>query len=366
MAKNKNMMRTAACVLVGVLSLAAVAGSATALVMGGKKSGWFDKVEETPIDQPAEQTPDSGDNVADGLIVETADANSRMAFNVVKLASTTLSADDGIAAQAEDSYTITATVYDEAGQSPSGYQLVTWTMAWSSTTTATLSEYMTMTTSGTSATFNLVKGFNTPITVTCTSNIDTSIKKTVTFNYARRFKGINVNLGTATAVTNGSVVNASMEGYSTIYTAPWATAKYTFSTMTYNYDSVGTVNDSTTAAPNSAITVTLSDAVKTALAAKDASVTPQTATFVAGTAYTQNEIIAALFNLSGTTPQDFAHIYNVLDVLSSTTNQLKVTYNVGTFTKSGSATVTYTVNLSVPAAKVASMTIDPSASTYLW
>lgn len=163
--------------------------------------GWFGKNEEQTEELP---DVDPGDKASGGLILPEVSED-----NGINLAVRRLSAveyyDYGIMPLAESAYTVTATVLDTAGQKYESEQDVTYSLAWSSTKSDAVTDYMSLSQSGTTATVTCLKAFDTQITLTATSTLDTSKSATATFDYAKRISGGSVSFkGNATAVTSTS------------------------------------------------------------------------------------------------------------------------------------------------------------------
>lgn len=85
-------------------------------------------------------------------------------------------------------YTVTATVQ------PTGHT-VSWTLAWKDTngwaSGKTLSDYVTLTSDGLSATIKVHKAFGKQVVLTCTATLNSSVNATCTIDYAKRVVGVN-------------------------------------------------------------------------------------------------------------------------------------------------------------------------------
>lgn len=195
--KKSDKIKWIATALAGIILAGA---SATTLAMGIKNNGWFAK-EETPIDQPADQTPDSGDNVADGgFVVNPVSTKSmRLVATPLSLTSTDETSDDGISAQAETSYSLTATITP----SDADNKAVDWSVAWvnPSATWAsgkTVTDYVTITPStdgALTATLSCKQAFGAQVKVIVTSRDNTALTAQCTADYVRRVKAINFTVG---------------------------------------------------------------------------------------------------------------------------------------------------------------------------
>ena len=158
----------------------------------------------TTTNQEPEQEPDIIDN--GGLAME-----EEVAGNGIMLLSTEipreLYGEYGIMPLAESAYSITAKVANTAGETLDGLQDVTFSLAWASTKSDEVANYVKLAQTGNQATITLVKAFDTQIILKCTSDLDTSKFATATIDYAKRINGASVNfMGTSTAVTSTSKV----------------------------------------------------------------------------------------------------------------------------------------------------------------
>lgn len=168
--RKSNAPKAIAWLLVIVLILAALASSITALVMGAKNNGWFEKDETEEVEE------------TDSLVVTPANTKTMsLAVTPFKTAATALTA-ISTSSSLSDSYTITATVTP----SDSTNQNVTWSMAWASTNSATVTDYLTLTSSGLTATVTCEQAFSTQIIITCTSVDNSSVKATCTVDYVKK------------------------------------------------------------------------------------------------------------------------------------------------------------------------------------
>jgi hypothetical protein len=124
----------------------------------------------------------------------------------------------------ENVYTITATVKDINGNALIQYQDVTYSMAWATAKSDKVTDYVTMTTNGTSATFTCLQPFDTQIVVTCTSNQVTSISATATLDYYQRMETLSDSSDTwehvGYTLENGENPTQAMQNTYTCYTDP--------------------------------------------------------------------------------------------------------------------------------------------------
>lgn len=172
------------------------------VMLAGIICGWFDKKEQTP--KEPEQTV-SEDKGANGGLVLNPSSNS-----LIRLAVTPLSAnaDEGIAAQAEDGYTLTATVQPANADDTA----VDWSVAWSNASSSwasgkTVTDYVTVTPASDGALTARVEckqAFGEQVTITVTYRHDTSITATATADYREKLESASY-----TATVDGSAYNLS-------------------------------------------------------------------------------------------------------------------------------------------------------------
>lgn len=176
--KQGDRVKWIAVALAGIL----LAGACiTSIVMGVKHNGWFKKAE---TEQKQEQTDlATPDKEASGGMVAKPTSSNRMRLLSTPL---TASADGEASPQAEEGYTITATVYASDNQVYENMQKVTFTMAWESENSANVTDYVTMTTTDNSATVTCKQAFGTQIQMKVTSVIDPSVSAWIIFDYYER------------------------------------------------------------------------------------------------------------------------------------------------------------------------------------
>ena len=252
---------------------------------------------------------------------------------------------------------LTATVKDEEGKTPEIYQSVTWSMAWASTNSAEINDYVKMTTNGCVADIECLQGFNTQIIVTCTSTIDPTIKATATLDYYKRFETVTMSVGGVThTVANGGVVQAELIKPSEIGTTS-SCLGYTFHWCeSVNFSSVGTVNNSFT---GGSITVEYTDEFKQKLQNNFGYTWTFTPLSAGGSPSSiTNESVNLWKFLSegpasaGTIPTNYG--VALFDLYNNSTNEVKVTLSIGA-THGGTVNMTYYLDLSAPLPKIASV-----------
>lgn len=198
---KKGTLKTVAVVLAFLLLGTAVVACMTQGFKDWNPYGWFDSKEDCEHEygedgkctKCGKEKPDE-DNVSAGFIVGGEDIiGNGIALHVMKDIKP-LNSDEGIATVAETatSYTVTATVLDANSSANAIIQDVKWQMAWANSDTATVTNFVTMTTDGTKATFTLKAPFTTQIKVTCTSVFDSSKSATLTLDYAKRLQWCTV------------------------------------------------------------------------------------------------------------------------------------------------------------------------------
>lgn len=162
--------------------------------------------------KPEEDQPEVTEN--GGVIVGDSVGNG-VALKSMKIAAEDYAA-YGVSPLAESAYSITATVADESGSHPEALQVVEFSVGWQDTNSASVSEYVTMTTQGCTATLSFKQAFSTPIVLTATSSFDSSVSGTTVFDYAKRVAGVKVNLNGSSVVSGsaGTVKSASLPDFS--------------------------------------------------------------------------------------------------------------------------------------------------------
>lgn len=232
---TKNKIKTIVMVVAIILALTLAGGWIAQTVVSKQK----EPITYTPVDETYE-----------GMQMAVANED-----NGIKLMSARIAVEDyddyGVSAQAESAFTITATVIDEYGHSPEHIQQVTYSMAWASTNSADINDYVTMNVNGTSAMFSCLKGFSTQIVVTCASDLDATKKSTAILNYAKRITGVLVSVnGETFSMQTGDAVNVAFSSYGEIGTAEW-NSKFSIGVFAgYVFSSVGTVEDNGTSSPS--------------------------------------------------------------------------------------------------------------------
>lgn len=196
---KKGTFKTIAVIVAFLLLGTAVAACMTQGFKDWNPYGWFDSKEDCEHEYGEDgkcakcgKEKPSEDNAAIGFVAGGQDIiGNGIALHVIKNTKA-LNANEGIATVAEtsDSYTVTATVYDSSSTANDALQLVDYSMAWASTNSLTVTNYVTMTVDGTKATFTLQQPFSTQIIVTCKSTFDESKKATLTLDYYQRFSDL--------------------------------------------------------------------------------------------------------------------------------------------------------------------------------
>lgn len=166
----KKVISTVCVICILALSVGGLAAVSSGFQNWNVKT-WFDRTEEAPTANPDD---------ASGVLVANAVSSNRMA-----LAST--------AAASDGSVTVTAKVKDKTGVANDSIQSVTWSLEWASTpadSSLAVSDCVTLTTNGTSATVKYKASFGTKINLKCTSTIDTSVSAVCVLDCLRRMSAI--------------------------------------------------------------------------------------------------------------------------------------------------------------------------------
>ena len=144
--------------------------------------GW---IAQTVVNKQKEKEP----------VIETASnfTVTPQSNELVRLTAAPLSA-SGDAAQSEEGFTITATATDENGDKIPEQQVFNWSMAWSGAGTGNVTDYVTMTENGASATFKCKQAFSTQIVVTCESALESSVTATATLDFYKRLEDVKMKL----------------------------------------------------------------------------------------------------------------------------------------------------------------------------
>ena len=142
---------------------------------------------DTPDDPntPDDPSTDKDTDTKDGAIVTEGD-NNGIAIKTAKLPRAAYAA-NGVSAQADTAYIITATVEPEEATNKS----VTFTAAWANADSAwatdkTVSDYVTVTASDNIATVECKQAFGEQIVITCRSRDNSAIYSTCTVDYMKK------------------------------------------------------------------------------------------------------------------------------------------------------------------------------------
>lgn len=333
----------------GVAKAVAIVLALLIFFVGGGVLGWF----ASAGNWFGAKEPQKEDG---GLIVTESEAHGvSIAARKVSLAEYE---EYGIAPQSDSAYTVTATVKNEAGESPEYIQEVTYSMAWASENSATLTDYVTMTQSGVTATVTCKQPFEVRIDLICTSVLDSSVSATAKLDYEKRFQGVNVSFrGVTATVTDGQAVNIDMPEFTSNFTnATWGTETIMQYAASEAYG-VGTVAGGYNIR---GVSVAASAAFKSAVDAYNY----KTYLPFTGTVGGQGRKTSSLVGLFSALCGSGFHQYNlarwaVYCGLHDTNNQFEVTVN---YTYKGeSKTVKYKLNfVNVQQPSVSSITFDQS------
>lgn len=163
------------------------------VMLAGIICGWFDKTEDTPIEE------------TESSFIVTPEGNRFLRVTATPL---TVSENGEIAPQAVTGYTLTATVQPENADDTA----VDWSAAWSNASSfwasgKTVTDYVTITpTSDGALTANIEckQAFGEQVTITVTYRHDTSITATATADYREKLESASY-----TATVDGSAYNLS-------------------------------------------------------------------------------------------------------------------------------------------------------------
>lgn len=306
--------------------------------------GWFEKKEDKPTN-----------------VVESGIAVTLPESNGVKLTKTMLTAAQydayGISPQAESAFTITATVKESGGTAPDAIQQVNWSMSWASPDNASVTDYVTMSTTETTAVFSCLQGFSTQIIVTCVSEMDENVSATATLDYAKRLMGIEATIQGKKYVIMGSetkiipvTFNYASSGFLT--NTPWTDMEFAFCDS-YVYSDVGTITPN----PNGGMSITYSDDFKAATDSIKGATTYTFSTLSYGGSsagilekkYCQRDLLTGLAD-NGTPLTNYVGKY--LNLFSQTSNQIEVTISLSDGYSSFNTTYILDVSLDVVPASI--------------
>lgn len=326
-----------------------------ALALAG---GW---IAQTVVTKEKQELPETE---TAGSFTVTPESNKYMRLAAMSLAA---SADDGIAAQEEEGFIITATAVDENGDTLSEQQVFDWSMAWASSNSGNVNDYVTMTKNGAKAMFTCKQAFTTQIFVTCASALESSVKATATLDYYCRIADVKATLtnGTGRSIKGSPVITVEFpSNYSGgITNGTW---------MTRNLDWGKTVSWGAGSISNSVNAVTFefvpSDALKTAFKGGYGEIQTFNGVTAADAAMQAIDSYAyfCASAVSGATIGSLtgqSTLYYLLQAYKATVNQYTV--NVTVHPKYGNAqTFTYTLNIEVAATQVQNINIDNASHVF--
>lgn len=340
MAKNK--IKTIVMVVAIILVLALAGGWIAQTVVTKQK-------EETPITETS------------GNFTVTPESTKYMRLSAMPF---TASYDDDIALQSEEGFTITATAIDENGDTLSEQQVFDWSMAWASSNSGNVNDYVTMTKNGSKATFICKQAFGTQIIVTCASALESSVKATATLDYYCRISDVKAKIADAAerSIKGSPVITVEFPSNlnSGITNGTWMTRNLNWGkTVSWG---VGSVSNSVNAVTFEFIP---SDALKTAFKGGYGQIQTFNAVTAADASMQTIDSYAyfCASAVSGATIGSLtgqSTLYYLLQAYRATDNQYTV--NVTGHPKYGDAqTFTYTLNIEVAATQVQDVNIDNSS-----
>lgn len=342
---NKNKIKTIVIVVALLLCLALAGGWIAQAVVTKQK-------QELPEIETA------------GSFIVTPENNKYMRLAAMPLSA---SADDGIAAQAEEGFTITATAVDENGDTLSEQQVFDWSMAWAGSNSGNVNDYVTMTKNGAKATFTCKQAFTTQIIVTCASALESSVKATATLDYYCRISDVKAKIANAAerSIKGSPVITVEFpSNYSGgITNGTW---------MTRNLNWGKNVSWGAGSISNSVNAVTFefvpSDTLKTAFKGGYGEIQTFNAVTAADSSMQSIDSYAyfCASAVSGATIGSLtgqSTLYYLLKAYRATDNQYTV--NVTVHPKYGdSQTFTYTLNIEVAATQVQNVNIDNASNIF--
>lgn len=204
---KKSITRSIAGVLVGVLAIAAVAGSGTALYMGVKNNGWFEK-------QAEQETPVEDENEDLVLVTPTVSRGLKMTVMATSAEAASVS-DTGATMVSGTTYTLSVT--------PDPVDAMD-TYTWTSTDTTNIT--ITPSSDTKSCVVTLKNAFGTQITVTCTSKVNSDVSAECAFDYVKKVSSVTVTAPTTIAFSS------SAKTYTATATPTYGTGTITPDTFT--------------------------------------------------------------------------------------------------------------------------------------
>ncbi len=185
---------------------AAGAFSLAALLTAGLCLGWFPPTMSEALPQ------DAG-----GFVASAEEEGTGVSLAMRRLEREEYD-DYGVMATAEQAVTVTARVVLADSDTALDYiQGVTWRAEWDGVTKSeAVTDYITMSTTDTTATISCTQAFGTKIRVICTSKFDISKTANLILDYRKRVTGISYRFGTVTGTVTGSsapVVSATFPAH---------------------------------------------------------------------------------------------------------------------------------------------------------
>lgn len=324
---------------------------------------WLPK-DQSGTEQPnpdADNKPDDGGtHTAGGAYTDVKETEN----NGIRLMSARIAPEEyedyGISPQTEDAYTITAVVKDETGASPEYLQAVTYSVGWTSETSEKLEEFIEYEQSGMTLTFRIKGAFNTQITLTCTSEVDTSVSGRATVDYRKRLVGYNVGFP-----ANTEIINSWNNGSATL-TMPDVSSSlgtYDVKNLTFMGSPIygrGTVDASV---GRVVMTVKATDEFKTACGGNSYLTCDGTLSLNDSPSYLAKQSLANLFQtVVGNSCIGYTGArYSLYRALSQTNNQFVATGTL--YTGSGNYEFRYYINVSAVAPAVSDIEFDTPSFT---
>ena len=344
---------------IGIIAVVLAVVIAVAIALGVVTEGFTDWSKFQP-DKQEEQT----------------DEGNQLVANVTDNA---LMSIQSVAAKDSDSVTFTATVKDEEGDAPTAIQQVTWSAAWTNASSGwasgkNVTDYVTVTPSGTSVTVSCKQAFGAQIRLTCKSTLNTSVSATATVDYRQRLQGFDAQFlmheeGTKEmAVSQGTVIQIEDCGASGPE-GTWNELEIGYAIGTtdghslqdYSNWGVGSVTDSVSSA---SVNYEFSEAFKSELESS-LNLTGETVTYTVGSAGGQNDyrlecigaFLSEMISVNGSDFNMSKYAYDLINALAATENQVEVTYNV-TLQSGGSQEIKAYLNFNATNVSVNQITLN--------
>ena len=361
---SKKIFYTLLCIILAA-AIVITCGVGSSWFTNGDIKTWFNSwgtgnEADNPNPDADNKPDDGGTHTAGGAYTDVKETEN----NGIRLMSARIAPEEyedyGISPQTEDAYMITAVVKDETGASPEYLQAVTYSVGWTSETSEKLEEFIEYEQSGMTLTFRIKGAFNTQITLTCTSEVDTSVSGRATVDYRKRLVGYNVGFP-----ANTEIINSWNNGSATL-TMPDVSSSlgtYDAKNLTFMGSPIygrGTVDASV---GRVVMTVKATDEFKTACGSNSYLTCGGTLSLNDSPSYLAKQSLADLFQtVVGNSCIGYSGArYALYRALSQTNNQFVATGTL--YTGSGNYEFRYYINVSAVAPAVSDIEFDTPSFT---